>query len=258
MTVASYLDSHCHLQEPHLTPHLDSFLEKAEESNVARMLCNATHEQDWQAVLDLATDKPGIIIPFLGIHPWFAETATVKWEVRLLDLLQQIPAGIGETGLDKCCRSDFARQQQIFLIQLQMASEFRRPLVIHCVKAWGKLLEILEQFPHPLPPTMIHSFSGSNETRQRLIRLGCFISYSCRIITDSRLQSSLVKTPLTNLLLETDAPAPPGSAHTPCREPAAVTGLYELAASLRRIPLNEFRQEIWRNGEIFTDTILPR
>ena len=268
LSPARYLDSHIHLQEKHLAPVIDDILERARNAGVARMFCNATREEDWQAVLDLAAGTPEII-PFLGIHPWFAETAVAGWEERLMSLLQQIPAGIGETGLDKCCRADFGRQQQIFLIQMQMASELKRPLVIHCVKAWGRLLEILEQFADPLPPIMIHSFAGSPETLQRLLRLGCFISFSARLTTDSKVRTCFLATPLANLLLETDAPAHPdrqpprgsddqNKPKMVCDEPAAITWLYKSAATMRVMTLNEFSQKIWENGKIFTNTIVPR
>jgi TatD DNase family protein len=264
---AGYLDSHCHLQKQHSASIIDDILERAGNAGVARIFCNATREEDWQAVVDPAARGFGVI-PFLGIHPWFAETAMPGWEERLLALLRQMPAGIGETGLDKCCRADFGRQQQIFLIQLQMASELRRPLVIHCVKAWGRLLEMLEHFADPLPRIMIHAFAGSRETLQRLLKLGCFISFSGRLVTDSKVHQTFPATPLANLLLETDSHGRPfvedaleGKCTTSARatdEPAAITKLYELAAVMRGIPLNEFCREIWKNGEIFTDTILPR
>ena len=265
---ARYLDSHLHLQATHLAPVIDDIMERARNAGVVRMFCNATREEDWQAVVDLA-EGAHEVIPFLGIHPWFAETALAGWEARLMSLLQQIPAGIGETGLDKCCQADFGRQQQIFLIQIQMASELKRPLVIHCVKAWGNLLEMLEQFADPLPPIMIHSFAGSRETLQRLLKIGCFISFSSRLATDNKVHPCFLATPLAKLLLETDAPARPDRQPSPgpdyqnepkmvCDEPAAITRLYKSAATMRGMTHDEFRQEIWKNGEIFTNTILPR
>lgn len=254
---AGYLDSHCHLQERGMITETEAMMKRAGDAGVARMLCNATREEDWQAVIDLATNRAEVT-PFLGIHPWFAESAGPGWEERLLRLLEQIPAGIGESGLDKSCRADFADQQQVFLAQLRMASALKRPLVLHCVKAWGRLLEILEECADALPPTMIHSFAGSRETLERLIRLGCFISFSGRLATDRKLQSCLTATPLGRLLLETDAPGHTTPKKMFCAEPAAITGLYRLAAEMRGMDLNEFRQEIWSNGKIFTDTIVPR
>lgn len=260
MSSTGYLDSHLHLQK-----NVDTLLEGA--NGVQRMFCNATREADWQAVIDLAAEA-GEIIPFLGIHPWFAETAGPGWEQRLMSRLQQNPAGIGEIGLDRRCRADFSRQQQIFLTQLQMASELERPVVIHCVKAWGALLEILEPFVanKRLPPTMIHSYGGSPETLRRLLKAGCFISYSCRIMADDKLQPCFLDTPLDKLLLETDAPGqgqkpaatgannPSPSGH----EPAAIIRLYAWAAATRGVEQQKINQQIWSNGEIFADTILPR
>jgi len=306
---AGYLDSHLHLQAQSLELTLDGILERAEKAGVERMFCNATHEEDWQAVINLADKgKEGgkqIVVPFLGIHPWFAESARTGWEGRLLARLQELPAGIGEIGLDKCCRADFDRQQRVFEAQLRMASTLRRPVAIHCVKAWGLLLEILENFAaaKQLPTIMIHAYGGSTETLQRLIGLGCFISFSCRLIADHKRHPSFLATPLPSLLLETDsqgglsvAGAREGAGATDSQgrpsvadareeaggataaptqvrsvqpvetenheisynEPADITSLYAWAAAMRGIEEQELRQRIWSNGEIFTDTILPR
>jgi TatD DNase family protein len=300
MTVPSgYLDSHLHLQAQSLVLTMDSILERGEVAGVARMFCNATREEDWQGVINLAGmgKEAGrlAIVPFLGIHPWFVEGAKAGWEERLLARLQGVPAGIGEIGLDKSCRADFDRQRQVFVAQLQIASALKRPVAIHCVKAWGPLLEILEQFAQEkqLPAIMIHAYGGSTETLQRLIRLGCFISFSCRLIADRKRHPAFLATPLTHLLLETDsqgglsvAGAMDGAAanaideaggtkrgseqarkvlpidienpETSCSEPADIPGLYAWAAAMRGMEQQELRQRIWKNGEIFTDTLLPR
>jgi len=265
--VTGYLDSHLHLQACTPRPDVDALLDRAERSGVRRMFCNATREDDWQAVIDLAAGNREVI-PFLGIHPWFAETAAPGWEQRLASRLQRTPAGIGEIGLDRRCRADFSRQQQIFLTQLQLASALRRPVVIHCVKAWGALMEILEQFAaeRRLPPAMIHSYGGSQETLRRLLKAGCFISYACRIMAEDKLQPCFLETPLDQLLLETDAPGQAQKtaaidAHKPspeCHEPAAIIRLHAWAAATRGVEQQKFNQRIWSNGEIFADTILSR
>jgi Tat protein secretion system quality control protein TatD with DNase activity len=179
-------------------------------------------------------------------------------------------------------------------------------VAIHCVKAWGLLLEILEQFAQEkmLPAIMIHAYGGSIETLQRLIRIGCFISFSCRLIADRKRHPAFLATPLPHLLLETDSQgrlsvvgamdgagatdslgelnfaanaideargAPEGSEQarnvlpigiespeTSCSEPSGIPGLYAWAAAMRGMEQQELRQRIWRNGEIFTDTLLPR
>lgn len=264
---AAYLDSHLHLPGKFPASELPALLERAARAGVERMFSNATQEQDWQAVIDLAAGHKAVI-PFAGIHPWFAESAGDAWETRLRSLLHEVPAGIGEIGLDKKCCCHFDCQRRIFLAQLGMAAELGRPVVIHCVKAWGALLEILEQEAGAkrLPPTMIHSFAGSLETLRRLLRCGCFLSFSCRIMGEEKLHPCFLGTPLDKLLLETDAlgqvqkTAATGADNPPvtCDEPAAIIELYTWAAAMRKMELAELRQQIWNNGKIFADTILPR
>ncbi len=253
---ARILDSHCHLPASALASERDSRWPQVDPPDSGRYFCNTTCESEWQATLNLAGPESAII-PFLGIHPWFAETVTPGWEHRLLLLLQKNPAGLGETGLDKSCPVNFDRQQQVFLAQLSMAVELHRPLVIHCVKAWGRLLEILEALAAPRPAIMLHSFSGSMEIMQRLLALGCFISFSPRLISNRQLHPLLTAAPLTRLLLETDTAWHPHRPEPP-PETTTISHLYQVAAALRGIPLPEFYQQVWNNGKIFAHTILSR
>ena len=263
-----YLDSHLHLQDPRFDGIRNAVLLRAKQAGVLRMFCNATSEKDWQDVLNLSSDSPSLI-PFIGIHPWHCDTVVKDWQIRLGDILETIACGIGETGLDKKCSCDMMKQIEIFTVQLQLAVTYRRPLAVHCVGCWGKLLDILEMQTKTtaLPPIMIHSFGGSLEIMQRLVRLGCWLSFSTRLAApgQERLRQVLQKTPLHHILLETDAPdqlqagidagSPEDSV---INEPANIIALYALAANLQHMNLQDFCREIWQNGTIFTDSTLPR
>ena len=69
------LDSHVHLLDKRFTGRLESVLERATQAGVERMFCNSTRESDWQEILNLSKTAPAVL-PFLGIHPWFADTVT--------------------------------------------------------------------------------------------------------------------------------------------------------------------------------------
>ncbi|MBB5348149.1 TatD family hydrolase [Desulfoprunum benzoelyticum] len=260
------LDSHLHLQDPRLAAIRNDVLARAAAAGVARMFCNATAEADWAEVLGLASISAAVI-PFVGIHPWHAGTASAGWEKRLTMILETSRCGIGEIGLDRKCPVAMERQEEIFSRQLQLATRLKRPLSLHCLGCWGRLREILEHQAKiaALPPTMIHSFSGSSEIMQRLVRLGCWLSFSAGL-TDpkrERLRRVFVATPLHRILLETDAPdqlpfALKTAATPPLNEPANILALYREAAELRQIDLENFIHRIWNNGEIYADSLLPR
>jgi len=261
------LDSHLHLQDPRLAAIRGEVLSRAAAAGIARMFCNATAEADWPEVLDLASISPALI-PFVGIHPWHAGSAGADWDNRLAAILETTRCGIGEVGLDGKCPVAMELQSEIFVRQLQLAIRFQRPLALHCLGCWGRLLELLEHQAKmtALPPFMIHSFSGSSETMHRVVRIGGWISFSARLVDPKRehLRRVFLATPLDRLLLETDAPdqlpqALRGAATTtPVNEPANILALYREAAGLRQIDLHDFIHRIWNNGTIYADSLLPR
>jgi TatD DNase family protein len=268
MNQLNYLDSHLHLQDHRFIGSREAVLLRAREAGVSRMYCNATGEEDWQEVLLLAARSPAVV-PFLGIHPWFADTAGTGWENRLKHFLALLLCGIGEAGLDRKCPVDMQRQLEVFQNQLQLAAEFRRPLAIHCLGCWGILVDLLEQQKNraPLPTIMIHAFSGSLEMMHRLVRLGCWISFSTALSDPGRepLQRVAQETPVDRLLLETDAPdqlpavlKTSGQGDRPCNEPANIPALYRFAANLHHMDLQDFCRQVWQNGTLYTHPMLPR
>ena len=78
-------------------------------------------------------------------------------------LLRENPeAGIGETGLDFQERfTNRPEQEASFVAHLDLARELNRPIAVHCVHAWGRLVDILRE--HPAPRVLLHAFGGAAE-----------------------------------------------------------------------------------------------
>jgi len=230
------------------------------------MICNATSEDDWRNVLDLA-EKHDAIYPFLGIHPWYGDTVEKEWLDRLTIMVKKNSTGIGEIGLDMVCKTDFFQQEKIFLAQLELAKQLRCPVAIHCVKAWGRLVEILSAFQSQIPAIMIHGFAGSREIMERLTRMGIFISFSTQLAhpANKKLRGVFLQTPLDRVLLETDSPNQfcaeliNAEKQTPLmnekiiNEPAVIPALYRYSAALCGMKLDDFTEALWKNGKIFTN-----
>ncbi|MBQ8722793.1 MAG: TatD family hydrolase [Opitutales bacterium] len=154
-----FTDAHAHLPE---NPADD---EKIAVPATAKILLNSTRPDDFPRVARLAKKFPGQIVPAFGIHPWFAEEWTPETQKLLRNFLSDTPgANIGEIGLDRC-RGNSAAQETAFREQLALASEFRVPVTIHIVRAFGKTEEILREFfvAGTLPPFLLHAYSGSPE-----------------------------------------------------------------------------------------------
>jgi TatD DNase family protein len=248
-------------------PQAAEIVGRAVKRSVVKMICNATSERDWRDVLDLA-EKHDAVYSFLGIHPWYGDTVKKEWLDRLTTTVQKNSVGIGEIGLDRVCDTNFFQQEEIFLAQLELAGQERCPVAIHCVKAWGRLVEILSDFQSHIPAIMIHGFAGSEEIMQRLIKMGIFISFSTQLAHPARkkLRKVFLQTPLERILLETDSPnqfcaelvkfiaADKQTAlmkETRINEPVVIPALYHYGAVLRGIKLDDFSRALWKNGKIF-------
>ena len=88
--------------------------------------------------------KPSeITISSIGIHPYDAEGATTDSMLAIERGAGSVDA-IGEIGLDYCCRADKAAQLLAFRVQLEIAQKAGKGVVIHCVKAFEDVMNILK------------------------------------------------------------------------------------------------------------------
>lgn len=227
-------DTHCHLQDPRLAPDLTGVLTRARAAGVTRLVCCATREQDWAAVLELRR-RPGIGI-MLGLHPWHVAAAVPGWLDRLEAQLLAQAAGVGECGLDfRPDHPDPALQERALIAQLRLAIRLDRPVSLHCVRAWGPLRACLERTGIPAAGAVLHAYSGSVELARAFTSLGLHLGFGGAIADPAarRARAALAAVAAERILFETDAPdlAPPGWAGP--NEPASLAWVVAAAQAIR-------------------------
>lgn len=228
-------------------------MERAAKAGVERIACCGTGSEDWKKVFGLAERFPQIF-PMIGIHPWFVSKGW-KDDFQILEnLLRENPkAGIGETGLDFQKRfTNCAEQDASFTAHLDLARELNRPVAVHCVQAWGRLIEILRE--HPAPRILLHAFGGAPELIPALAELNCWFSF-CGLVTDphaKRMRASVAAVPDDRLLIETDSPdfTPPGCSSP--NEPANLVYTARTIAELRGVSLEKVSMQMFANAQIFS------
>jgi TatD DNase family protein len=215
-----YWDTHCHLQSGRLIENADAVIARAINAGVTRLVTCGTQEDDWPLVAKLAEKYPENIIPAFGIHPWYLQRRSGNWLQKLREQLTAWPqAAIGEIGLDHADeKTDRAEQYEVFLAQIRLAHECKRPVSVHCRRAWDVLLDTMKNMG-PLPHGgAIHSYAGSVEAALVLRRYGFAFSYSGSLTRphNKRSKMSLAGLPADSILLETDSPdIPPEGAELP-------------------------------------------
>jgi len=208
----SWFDAHNHLQDARLGDSR-AVARAMKAAGVEVAVVNATHQADWNDIHALVAWSMGEDVPELfpayGIHPWQAHTATPGWLDDLQDYLVTHPnASIGEIGLDGWVDGpDLETQRPVFRAQLELAAHLRKPMTIHCLKAWGPLMEELKACP-PTAPFLMHSYGGSIELARELTDLGAYFSFSGYFLQPRKAKVVEVfrQLPTDRILLETDAP----------------------------------------------------
>lgn len=208
----AWFDAHNHLQDARLGDSREAAREM-KRVGVSSAVVNATRQSDWNEVHSLIAWSMGEEVPELfpayGVHPWHAHTVTEGWVEDLRDYLATHPkASIGEIGLDGWVdEPDLKTQRPVFRAQLELAAELKKPMTIHCLKAWGPLMEELKACP-PSAPFLMHSYGGSIEFARELLEFDVYFSFSGYFLQERKATVVEVfkQLPKERILVETDAP----------------------------------------------------
>jgi len=256
----NFYDAHNHLQDPRLKPHLTAIMSAARAEPIAKMVVNGSCEEDWPDVLELARQFPQVLASF-GYHPWYVKERTPHWQAELARFLNAVPSAVGEIGLDRWIEGfDLRAQEEAFVWQLRLAAERGLPVSIHCLKAWGLLVEILQRGPRPPGGFLLHSYGGAPELIPGLVKLGAYFSLPGYFAhaRKNRQRETFRHVPLERLLIETDAPDQPlpddrnhfplfDTAGRPLNHPANVRAVYEFAAEWLGLPLEKLAAQVESN-----------
>jgi len=236
----SLIDSHCHLDSADFNEDRDAVIGRALAAGVESMMAIGTGEgpPDLEAAVRLA-DRYAPFYATVGIHPHDAAKARPDDFQRLTGLLAHPKVlAVGEIGLDY--HYDFSPrdvQQAVFIEQMNIAAEARKPIVIHTREAWDETLALIEQHwtPHAIGGIM-HCFSGGPEEARRAIELGFYLSFGGIVTFPKALsvQHAARTAPSDRMLLETDAPyLAPVPKRGKRNEPAFVVHTAQKLAELR-------------------------
>ena len=277
----SFCDAHNHLQDSRFSHQQAILLAAAESVGVRRMVVNGACADDWPEVLECSR-LSGSVLPSFGWHPWYLHEMHTDGLELLEGMLTRHPmAAVGEIGLDRwildkppSIRSRFqaefltiepasmSQQVEVFVAQWRLAVQFQRPITVHCLNAWGSLLEILRAEKRAPRGFLLHSYGGSAELVPELTRLGAYFSFPGYFALERKRRQREVfhKIPRDRLLVETDAPdqVPPEelihfplfSNHEPTRvlnHPANLPAIYKYLANWLGTDFDELQARVEEN-----------
>lgn len=169
-----------------------------------------------------------------GVHPW---SSNVEKELQLSNevITNKNLIYIGECGLDKLKDADLATQTDIFKQHIFASEDLKKPLLIHCVRAFNELMELHKKLK-PNQQWIVHGYTGSPQLAQQLINQGFMLSFGAALLrNNSKANQSLATIPHQKILLETDD------------TPISIEEIYAAAAKTLQLSIKEIKILIVNN-----------
>ena len=200
-----FIDTHCHILLDNYD-EISSMIEKIKEFGVERIIVNGCDLQSNIKVLDLIK-RYDIVYGAIGFHPTelqnFCESHLNWLEENINN--EKIVA-IGEIGLDyHYDDTDVDKQKEVFRRQLDIASKYNKPIIVHTRDAIQDTYDILKNYSLK---GSIHCFSGSYEMAINFIKLGFLLGFGgvCTYKNAKNVKNVIKNIDLKYILLETDSP----------------------------------------------------
>ncbi|WP_207429696.1 TatD family hydrolase [Pedobacter sp. SYSU D00535] len=210
-----YIDIHTHLKDP-----------KPGVKAIANLIVGE----------DNFASSKGLIYS-AGIHPWYIQLEHQELQLQNLRELLSMEKVVflGECGLDRLKGPAFSIQLEVFKEQLLMAEEFKKPVIIHCVKSFSELVQIRQNLKLSIP-LIVHGFNNNRQIAAQLLKYGFRLSFGAALLQENSNAAAMVKDiPEQSLFLETDD------------RDVSIEDVYQTAARLRNISLNRMRDIIFAN-----------
>jgi TatD DNase family protein len=181
--------------------------------------------------------SPSASLRSVGLHPWYLEGVDFELAKQWLKTQVELPetVAIGESGLDKVCKTPWDLQLSAFKLCAELAESTQKPLIIHCVRAFSEIIDLKKAWK-PRQIWIFHGFDKNLPTAAMLLKAGCFLSFGMALLrANSRASASLQATPADRFFLETDDAG------------ISIDLIYEAAAKLRGQKIRDLELQIEGN-----------
>ena len=195
-------------------------IERAVAAGLARILVPGYDLASSRAAIELAAAHPGLIDAAIGVHPHCASSpSAAEWEELAALAAHPLVVAVGEIGLDfHRNRSPRLAQQAALLLQLEIAAEAGKPVLVHDRDAHEEARAALLAWSGPAGRELrgvLHCFSGDAPLALALSEAGYLISFALPVAFSSAHgpRAAAAALPEGSYLVETDSPwlAPGGA-----------------------------------------------
>ena len=165
---------------------------------------------------------------------------------------------IGECGLDyyRCDEESITKQKQAFILQIELANEFNKPLMLHIrnnpkdkkLNAYHDVFDLLKKYSKVKGD--VHFFAGTWEDAKKFLGIGFTLSFTGVVTFTHDYDEVIRNTPLNMIMSETDSPyVSPIPYRGKRNEPVYVREIVKKIAEIKKLPEEEVAKAIVANAK---------
>jgi TatD DNase family protein len=202
-------DTHTHLYSEEFNQDRSEMMQRAILNGVTRFFIPAIDSNHTQSMYELEKNYPENVFLMMGLHPTYVKENYLE-ELQHVEeeLSKRKFYAIGEIGIDLYWDKTHLKEQQFaFRKQIQLAKQYKLPIVIHCREAFDAIFEILEDEKSENLFGIFHCFTGTYEQALQAISYNMKLGIG-GVVTfkNGKIDQFLNKIELEHIVLETDSP----------------------------------------------------
>lgn len=202
-------DTHTHLYSEAFDEDRVEMINRAIDVNVRRFFIPAIDSTYTEAMFQLEKAFPDNVFLMMGLHPTHVKD---NYNVELAHVEAQLASrsfyAVGEIGIDLYWdKSTLDIQIEAFRHQINLAKQYKLPIVIHCREAFDEIFEVLEQEKSDDLRGIFHCFTGNLEQAHQAISYNMKLGIG-GVVTfkNGKIDQFINQIDLKHIVLETDSP----------------------------------------------------
>jgi len=246
-------DTHTHLYSEAFDEDRNEMINRAIDAGVLRFFIPAIDSTYTDSMLQLESNYPEHIFLMMGLHPTHVKENYKEELYHVEEMLAKRKFyAVGEIGIDLYWdKSTLEIQKEAFKHQIQLAKQYKLPIIIHCREAFNEIFEVLENEKSDDLFGIFHCFTGTLEQAYQAI------SYNMKLgiggvstFKNGKIDQFLNQIELKHIVLETDSPyLSPVPFRGKRNESAYITKVLEKLSVLYNVSSSKIAEITTQNSE---------
>ena len=204
------IDTHSHFYSKEFDDDLNECIQRCKDNGIQQVLMPNVDVDSIKSLHLLENTDTNFFKSMMGVHPCYVkEGYQNELDICRVWFEKKDYCAVGEIGIDLYWdKTTLGIQQDAFRQQIQWAKELGKPIAIHARESFQEIFQIIDEENDESLTGVFHCFTGGLDEAHKIMSYGGFKMGIGGVLTykKSGLDKTIAQVPLSELVLETDAP----------------------------------------------------